>query len=69
MANRFVNTTVPTMQFKFENSSSKVLFENWKTLIVGHSIKYSTSLVSLYLINSPEQGDYLFGWKSNGRND
>ena len=62
MANEFVNTRVPTMQFKFENSSSKSSIENWKTLIVGHSIQNTpASLNTLYLINSPEQGDYLFG--------
>lgn len=62
MANEFVTTRVPVMQFKFDNSSVGGSTESWKSFIVGHSMPNTpASLNTPYLINSPEQGDYLFG--------
>ncbi len=62
MANEFVTTRVPVMQFKFDNSNSKGAIDSWKTLIIGHSLSNASAVIDTpYLINSEEQADVLFG--------
>ena len=56
MANEFVTTRVPAMQFKFDNSSFGGSTDNWRTLIIGHSMPNAPASTNTpYLITSSEQ--------------